>query len=306
MRVANLICLVAVLSAGLAACASTPREPARVENRYYPGASGNTTPSRAQRQECGNAYTVRRGDTLSEIAVRCGVEMSALATANSLRRPYTLNVGQSLSMPRPAVHVVQRGENLYRIGLRYNVPFQQLAAHNGIRPPYSLEVGQQIRLPQGATVTDIAGRETGGSETRSPTRTDDNRPPPAQAGAPSFAWPIRGSVLSSFGRKPDGGRNDGINIEARAGDSVRAAAAGQVVYAGSELAGYGQLVLLRHSGGFVTACAHNSRLLVREGDQVSQGQVIAEAGETGSVDRPQVHFEIRNGVNPVDPMSYLR
>ena len=93
-----------------------------------------------------------------------------------------------------------------------------------------------------------------------------------------------------------------VSISRRApGESVRAAAAGQVVYAGSELAGYGQLVLVRHTGGFVTAYAHNSRLLVSEGDQVSQGQVIAEAGSTGSVDRPQVHFEIRNGVNPVDP-----
>ncbi len=307
MRVANLICLVAVLSTGLVACASTPREPARVEHRSYSGGSGSSGPSRITRMDCGNSYTVRRGDTLSEIAVRCGVEMDALASANSLYRPYALNVGQVLSMPRPAVHVVQRGENLYRIGLLYDVPFQQLAAHNGIRPPYNLEVGQQIRLPQGATVVNLASRDTsaGASSTSAPSPRE-NRPPPAQAGTPSFAWPIRGSILSSFGRKPDGGRNDGINIEARTGDSVRAAAAGQVVYAGSELAGYGQLVLLRHSGGFVTAYAHNSRLLVREGDQVSQGQVIAEAGDTGSVDRPQVHFEIRNGVNPVDPMSYLR
>jgi murein DD-endopeptidase MepM/ murein hydrolase activator NlpD len=308
MRVPTLICLIAALSAGLAACASTPREPARVENRY-PGAnvSGSSSPSRISRMDCGNSYTVRRGDTLSEIAVRCGVDMEELASANSLYRPYALNVGQVLSMPRPPVHVVQRGENLYRIGLRYDVPFQQLAAHNGIRPPYNLEVGQQIRLPQGATVVNLASRDTSAgsaSTSRAPTR--ETSPPPAQAGAPRFDWPVRGAVLSSFGRKPDGGRNDGINIEARTGDSVRAAAPGQVVYAGSELAGYGQLVLIRHTGGFVTAYAHNSRLMVREGDQVSQGQVIAEAGSSGSVDRPQVHFEIRNGVNPVDPMSYLR
>lgn len=117
---------------------------------------------------------------------------------------------------------------------------------------------------------------------------------------------MRGAVLSGFGNKPDGGRNDGINISARAGESVRAAAAGQVVYAGDQLEGYGELVLVRHTGGYVTAYAHNSRLLVSEGDHVSQGQVIAEAGATGSVDRPQVHFEIRNGLSPVDPMDYLR
>jgi len=307
MRLSTVICLTAALCAGLAACASTPRHPARVENRYPDAGSRPTPPSRITPRDCNGSYTVRRGDTLSEIAVMCGVRMEELAAANNLYRPYALNVGQVLSMPRPPMHVVQRGENLYRIGLRYGIPFQQLAAHNGISAPYDLEVGQQIRLPQGATVVNLASRDpSANSRSTSPPPREERRPPPAASGTPRFDWPVRGSVLSSFGNKPDGGRNDGINIAANAGDSVRAAAPGQVVYAGSELAGYGQLVLVRHTGGYVTAYAHNSRLMVSEGDQVSQGQVIAEAGSTGSVDRPQVHFEIRNGVNPVDPMSYLQ
>ena len=311
MRRMCLICLVAVVSASLAACASNPREPARVDYRSFGngGSSTSSSPSRTPRRaavNCGSGYTVRTNDTLSEIAERCGVSMSDLASTNGLNAPYTLRVGQTISMPRPPVHVVQRGENLYRIGLRYGVPFQQLASHNGIGAPYEIEVGQQIRLPNG---TQVASRQSGGSSRASTTpsaNTDRYSPPPAEAGAPSFDWPIRGQVLSSFGRRPNGERNDGINIEAPSGAEVRAAAPGQVVYAGSELAGYGQLVLLRHSGGYVTAYAHNSRLLVREGDQVSRGQVIAQAGATGTVDRPQVHFEIRSGVNPVDPMSYLR
>ena len=308
MRLSTVTCLIAALCAGLAACATTPREPARVENRYPNAGSRPTPPSRITPRDCHGSYTVQRGDTLSEIAVMCGVRMEELAAANSLYRPYALNVGQVLSMPRPPVHVVQRGENLYRIGLRYGIPFQQLAAHNGISAPYNLEVGQQIRLPQGATVVNLASRNPAASS-RSTARTpppERRNPPDASGGTPRFDWPVRGSVLSSFGNKPDGGRNDGINIAAQAGESVRAAAPGQVVYAGSELAGYGQLVLVRHTGGYVTAYAHNSRLLVSEGDQVSQGQVIAEAGATGSVDRAQVHFEIRNGVNPVDPMRYLQ
>jgi len=311
MRVTSLICLVAVVSASLAACATNPREPARVDYRSFGNGSNTASSSSSSRSpergtmNCGSGYTVRTNDTLSEIAERCGVGMSDLASTNGLSAPYTLRVGQTISMPRPPVHVVQRGENLYRIGLRYGVPFQQLANHNGIGAPFEIEVGQQIRLPNGARV---ASTSSGGSS-RAPT-TSSNRdrytPPPAEAGAPSFDWPVRGSVLASFGRRPNGERNDGINIEAAAGADVRASAPGQVVYAGSELAGYGQLVLVRHSGGFVTAYAHNSRLLVREGDQVSRGQVIAQAGATGTVDRPQVHFEIRSGVNPVDPMSYLR
>ncbi len=106
-------------------------------------------------------------------------------------------------------------------------------------------------------------------------------------------------------QKPDGRRNDGINIAADEGDSVRAAAGGTVVYAGGELQGYGELVLIRHEGGWVTAYAHNSRLLVAEGDRIEQGQLVAEAGSTGSVDTAQVHFEIRRGVTPEDPMGHL-
>lgn len=298
MRLSTVICLVAALCVGLSACASTPRDPARVDYRGFNGSG----PSRAYSASCNGSYTVRAGDTLSEIAQRCGVEMRDLASANSLRSPYTLRAGQTLSMPQPPVHVVQRGENLYRIGLRYDIPYQQLASHNGLRAPYELEVGQTIRLPHGASVASSSSRPSASA----PSRSSPSRSEPPAAGAPRFDWPVRGTILSGFGRKPDGGRNDGINIETRPGAEVRASASGQVVYAGSELAGYGQLVLVRHSGGYVTAYAHNSRLLVREGDQVERGQVIAHAGSSGTVDSTQVHFEIRRGVNPEDPMRHLR
>lgn len=299
MRARVLICLIAALSAGLAACASAPRDPARVE---YRNAGRSFTPAAAP-SSCNGGYVVRSGDTLSQIAQSCGVAMRDLADANGLRSPYTLRTGQQLRLPNRPVHVVQRGENLYRIGLRYDIPFQQIASHNGIAPPYELEVGQQIHLP--------AGAGTASSQTTRYTRPDSSAPrntrrePPAR-GAPSFDWPVRGEVVSTFGRKPEGGRNDGINIAVRAGTEVRAAAPGQVVYAGSELAGYGRLVLIRHDGGFVTAYAHNSRIHVSEGDRIERGQVIAAAGSSGTVDSPQVHFEIRRGVNPEDPMRYLR
>ena len=164
MRRMSLICLVAVVSASLAACASNPREPARVDYRSFGSGSSSATTSspsspRRASMNCGSGYTVRTNDTLSEIAERCGVSMADLASTNGLSAPYTLRVGQTISMPRPPVHVVQRGENLYRIGLRYGVPFQQLANHNGIRAPYEIEVGQQINLPAG---TRIASTTSGG------------------------------------------------------------------------------------------------------------------------------------------------
>jgi murein DD-endopeptidase MepM/ murein hydrolase activator NlpD len=118
-------------------------------------------------------------------------------------------------------------------------------------------------------------------------------------------WPTSGKIIAGFGGRPDGTHNDGINLQVPLGTEVHAAESGVVAYAGGELKGYGNLVLLRHDNGWVTAYAHNDELLVKRGDKIKRGQVIAKAGKTGSVDQPQVHFELRQGSRPVDPMPYL-
>jgi len=122
---------------------------------------------------------------------------------------------------------------------------------------------------------------------------------------PSFRWPVRGRVIAGFGQKVNGAANDGINLAVPEGTSVKAAEDGVVAYAGNELKGYGNLVLVRHSNGFVTAYAHASDIAVKRGDQVKRGQIIAKAGQTGSASSPQLHFEIRKGSTPVDPTQYL-
>ena len=122
---------------------------------------------------------------------------------------------------------------------------------------------------------------------------------------PSFRWPARGRVIAGFGAKVNGAANDGLNLAVPEGTSVKAAEDGVVAYSGNELKGYGNLVLVRHSNGFVTAYAHASEVMVKRGDQVKRGQIIARAGQTGSVASPQLHFEIRKGATPVDPMRYL-
>ncbi|MBD8894192.1 M23 family metallopeptidase [Roseibium litorale] len=128
---------------------------------------------------------------------------------------------------------------------------------------------------------------------------------PVETGVPNFRWPVRGKVISDFGAKPGGARNDGVNLSVPEGTPVKAADSGTVIYAGNELKGYGNLVLLRHEDGWVTAYAHNSELNVKRGDAVNRGDTIALAGATGSVNQPQVHFEVRKGNKPVDPMRYL-
>ena len=127
---------------------------------------------------------------------------------------------------------------------------------------------------------------------------------PSNSGV-SFAWPASGKVISNFGAASNGERNDGINIAVKQGAPIRAAASGTVSYSGDELKDYGNLLLIKHDNGYVTAYAHAEQLLVQRGDFVTKGQVIAYAGHTGDVSTPQLHFEIRHGTTPVDPDSLL-
>ena len=136
-------------------------------------------------------------------------------------------------------------------------------------------------------------------------------PPPATNsvragnGSLSFRWPAKGRIIAGFGPKTNGQTNDGINIALPEGTPVKAAEDGVVAYAGNELKGYGNLVLVRHADGFVTAYAHAKELLVKRGDPIKRGQTIARSGQTGNVDAPQLHFEIRKGPAPIDPMPHL-
>ncbi len=128
--------------------------------------------------------------------------------------------------------------------------------------------------------------------------------PPTSDGADGFRWPVRGRIVSGFGKQSDGANNDGINLAVPEGTPVKAAEKGTVIYAGNELQGYGNLVLIQHKDGWVSAYAHAEELLVKRGETVQRGQVIAKAGATGSVSQPQLHFELRKGSQPVDPLPH--
>jgi murein DD-endopeptidase MepM/ murein hydrolase activator NlpD len=129
-------------------------------------------------------------------------------------------------------------------------------------------------------------------------------PPPPRSGR-SFLWPVQGDILGKYGLTAGGTQNDGINIKAAEGTPVVAADAGTVAYAGNELRGYGNLILIKHADGWMTAYAHNSKLLVTRGQKVQRGQVIARVGASGAVTEPQLHFEVRRGSRALDPMDYL-
>lgn len=232
------------------------------------------------------------------------------------------------SAPRPAEHVVAAGEDLYSIALQYDLDAYQLAIANDLSPPFTVTAGQTLRLdidrpavaaaPDGIYQTPASRPAHGGSaqdQGPSPPGSDGNvaaaqrvpQPPePPAVLQEGFIWPVTGTVISSFGAKGGGLYNDGINIAAAAGTPVRAAEEGVVAYAGNELRGFGNMLLIRHPDGWMTTYAHAEELLVTKGERVSKGQVIARVGTTGGVSRPQLHFEMRKGKKPVDPLSHLR
>lgn len=234
------------------------------------------------------------------------------------------------AMPTAGTHVVNSGDTVYSIARRYDMPVQQLIAANAITNPNSIRIGQRLVVASSGQALPPAASAPTPTQTPAQVVAARGYTPPQPAASQEivqqtatiqraaaredeiaeqtplqFRWPIRGRVLSGFGTLPNGVRNDGVNIAVPEGASIRAAEEGEVVYAGNELRGFGNLVLVQHRNGYVTAYAHNSRIDVRRGERVSRGDIIARAGSTGDVDTPQLHFEIRRGTTPVDPSPYL-
>lgn len=266
---------------------------------------------------------VKKGDTVYMLARRHGVSVRRLIESNNLRPPYQLHAGRRLILPRGRTHVIKRGDTLYGISRRYGVDAYALARANSLKPPYAIRAGQTLRIPGGGALSPSVGPSVASSPRPAsgparaiaakplappPSRTAvaaavPKPPPPSGQG---FIWPVRGEVVSQFGTKTKGLHNDGINIAAPRGAPVRTVENGVVVYAGNELRGFGNLLLIKHADGWVTAYAHNRDLLVKRGARVTKGQIIARVGSSGNVSQPQLHFELRRGKRAVDPRKHLK
>ena len=274
-----------------------------------------------------STYVVRPGDTLRGIADRTGSGSEVIARANGLVAPFTLRTGQRLSIPGGRYHLVRGGETGIAIARAYGVDWSRIIALNDLQAPYTLRVGMRVLIPGGpvtpgeraATFTlDVDDILTGGEPalavnqrpTRpsvSPTRT---LPPGAALAEPArlkgaFAWPARGTIVARFGPGASGEKFNGINIAVPLDTPILASADGVVAYAGNEVANLGGLVILKHGGGWTTVYGHANQLLVKRGQSVRKGQMIAMSGDSGVADRPELHFEIRQGRTPVDPLGQL-
>jgi murein DD-endopeptidase MepM/ murein hydrolase activator NlpD len=227
----------------------------------------------------------------------------------------------------PEVHVVAPGETLTKIAHQYGKSIADIAKANNILPYSKISIGDRIVIP-GARISSARPEVDQSAAASKPTNTKvvpsnaptqsaslvipaaetpgtDTAAKAAVEATPGFRWPVRGRIIAGFGPKPNGQQNDGIDVAVPENTPIKAAEDGVVAYAGNELKGYGNLVLVRHPNGYVTAYAHAKELLVKRGDQIKRGEVIAKSGQSGNADAPQLHFEVRKGSAPVDPMQFL-
>lgn len=283
---------------------------ARLQRTALPSPAYSPAPNRrmgatpapyAQSPAKGHRIKVAKGDTLSSVSRRYGVPVEAIVSANNLPDG-RLTVGQELVLP--------------------GVTAAKAAAVAKPAPNVRVVKTEPIAAPKGTSLAEEEAAEAAGNKKQnkaseiaaSPETTGpgaqrvagvDQLPAPDPMSGNSFRWPVQGRIIAGFGTRPDGGHNDGIDVAVPQGTSVKAAENGVVAYSGNELKGYGNLVLVRHANNWVSAYANNAELLVKRGDKVRRGQIIAKAGATGAVSQPQVHFELRKGSRPVDPTKYM-
>ncbi|MCB1784179.1 MAG: LysM peptidoglycan-binding domain-containing M23 family metallopeptidase [Alphaproteobacteria bacterium] len=245
-------------------------------------------------------YKVKDGDTLYSVSRLFGVDSSEVARLNEIDPPYTIKVGDLLRLPTVTrkTMVASQGASAPVRG----VERETLAAPQGGEKIASVD-GERAPVPSEKGGQSAASSSSSGSS--EPHGSKDIKTSVPKRSSGKFLRPVNGNVVSDYGAKKNGLHNDGINIEAPKGTPVKAAENGVVVYAGSELKGSGNLVLIRHENGWMTAYAHMDRIDARKGAVVKRGEVIGKVGSSGSVSRPQLHFEVRRGTEAVNPKNYM-
>ncbi len=260
-------------------------------------------------------HIVRRHETLTSISRKRNVDIHSLVKMNNLKPPYNLHENQRLKLSYPTTSrssapFAQTKPLIKRQSKKEVEPLLPLEKKLARQKPKPLGVGLlEGGPPQKPTLKSV--RKTSQKTLKKPTPSSQSRSahkikPIKQSPISKFQWPMRGKILAKYGKKSAGLRNDGINIKAAKGTPIKAAESGQVVYVGSALKGYGNLILIKHRGGWMTAYAHAQKTFVSKGSDIKKGQKIALVGSTGNVKIPQLHFEIRKKTRTVDPVRYLK
>ena len=267
--------------------------------------------------------TVGEGDTLFVLANRYDVTPFKIISENKLEAPFKLMVGQVLKLVPRNTHVVRLGDSLFSIAKQYSVNQFDIVQLNALEEPYELQSGQILQLPEAKDFSVFLKKSPGDQvlaiEPRSGTPSVSQAEPilaatplkkffvaPKLGAGDAFNWPLSGQVINHFGPAERGIHNDGVDIAANLGENVKTTAPGTVAYVGIGLKSFGNLILVKHDGGVISAYAHLSEVLVQEGDILNSSQVIGKVGQTGRVETPTLHFEIRQNRTPIDPSSVIK
>ncbi|MSP33757.1 MAG: M23 family metallopeptidase [Rickettsiales bacterium] len=258
------------------------------------------------------------GDTLYSISKKYQTPLRDIIEANNLSAPYSLKLGSKIIIPQPTYYKVKAGDTLYSVSRDWQMKINDIVALNDLRAPYKLNAGQLIKIKNNGQTTVanenkklVVQNEESSSKQGAIVSSDlsQNSPPIVEKILEhknnKFSWPIKGSIISRFGPKKGGLYNDGLNITAKEGSLVKASEDGLSAYVGNELKGYGNLIIIKHSDGWITAYAHLSKSLIKRGEKIKKGQTIGAVGSTGNVDSPQLYFGLRKGRDAVNPENYL-
>ena len=246
-----------------------------------------------------NVHVVQSGETLYSLSRRYHKQPMLIAQANNFGLDHKIKIGDRVVIPGAAIAAPTAAPVAAK-----PVPVAQPRVAE-VKPPKPTTAVKPQGSPGNTAPAPTAHTITPAADPAPEPTPQVAQPNEVTSSAPSFRWPARGRVILGFGPKTNGGQNDGINVAVPEGTPIKAAEDGTVAYAGNELKGFGNLVLIRHANGFVTAYAHASELNVKKGEPVKRGQQIGKSGATGNVTAPQLHFEVRKGATPVDPMQYL-
>jgi murein DD-endopeptidase MepM/ murein hydrolase activator NlpD len=262
---------------------------------------------------------VEKEDTVYKISRRYHIPIKTIIEANNLKAPFSLKHNQELSLGSPKVHIVKKGETLNTISDKHKTDVTALVKLNKLEHPYIIKVGQQLLLPGKIQYlppkdTFISVKETKEKIVKSGFKKVSNKvskqekityDKPKSRSSSIFLRPVKGKVISYFGPKKGGLQNDGMNIAAKAGTPVKSAENGVIVYVGNEIESFGNMILVKHSDGWISAYGHLGKTSVSKGQHVSRGTKLGTVGSTGYVKQPQLHFELRKGHRPVNPGQYI-
>tara|TARA_B100001248_G_scaffold108585_1_gene80928 strand:+ start:622 stop:1500 length:879 start_codon:yes stop_codon:yes gene_type:complete len=252
-----------------------------------------------------NIYEVRKGDNLFSISRRFNIPIQELIKINKIQEPYKIFPKQSFVIPLNQMHKVVKGETLYSISRYYETTVFALAKYNNIKNVNNIKVGKELIIPKMSQRINKIKKKKWDNNFKNKNVEKNKNVILKDKQNSNFIWPVKGRLLSKYGKSKEGFYNDGINIDSKKGTKVISSQAGKVIYCGNEIPGYGNLILIKHSKNWVTAYAHLNEVFTEKGKNVYKGQMIGSVGNTGNVRSPQLHFEIRKGKESVNPLNLL-